>query len=308
MLLVFAAAKAQYTPAFSQSTLNRMLLNPAHAGSLDALEINALYRSQYVAVANKAVSTQHLAFNMPIYAINSGVGLVVINDFIGYSRNTYFNVAYDYRLKLKFGTLNIGAGVGFIQSSLDGAKLRTPEGQYFSGINHNDVDVPATMQNAIAPDFSFGINLSNKKYFASVAINHIYSKLNFKSTTININRSFLVSGGYNFDLGKKITCTPTALIQTDFSRVQLQVSTFFSIYHNILTGIALRGYSNRSFDAAIMYVGATFKGFRVLYSYDINTSYLRSFNTGSHEISLQYVMPMKRKENKGNFYYNDRYL
>ena len=58
------------------------------------------------------------------------------------------------------------------------------------------------------------------------------------------------------------------------------------IHYNILIGIALRGYDARSLDAVILYAGVQVKAFRLVYSYDINTSYLNGFNTGTHEISV----------------------
>lgn len=308
MIVSCNAVVAQYTPAFSHNYFNKLLTNPAYAGSAEGVELNLLHRSQYVNVANKAVSSQYFGFSMPIYALKSGIGLTVMNDFIGYSRNTYINFAYSYLHKFNFATLGVGINVGFAQSSLDGTKLRTPEGQYFSGINHNDTKVPIEIENAITPDFGVGVSLSSKKFYAGVGVNHLYTKLNFPTTAINVNRMFYLNGGYEFKIGKKVKTTPTLLLQTNFSQIQLQVGNIFSIYDNILTGVALRGYSNRSLDAATFYIGGQYKGVRLVYSYDVNVSYLRAFNTGSHEISLQYIYPLKQKVSKGNKYFNDRYL
>src|ERR1700759_4899229 len=84
--LVNCLAYSQSEPQFSHYMYNKQLFNPAYAGSGDAVEFNALYRTQYVGLSERATSTQYFGFNMPLYAISSGIGLQVTNDLIGYMR------------------------------------------------------------------------------------------------------------------------------------------------------------------------------------------------------------------------------
>lgn len=306
--------KAQSEPQFTQYMYNGLVLNPAYAGSKEALEFNLLHRSQYVNLSSKAIATQFFGANLPLYKISSGVGLTVVNDLIGYQRSTSVSVQYAYRKPLRFGTISAGLSVGFIQTSLDGNKLRTPDGVYSGGgIDHKDDYVPSTFQNGIAPDFSAGIYLSNQKYFFGVSVNHLYSVAKFKSDkgTINFtyNRNLFVSAGYNFSVSRHFSLMPSLLLKSDFNKVQLDISATMNIYSNILAGFAFRGYEGRSIDAVAFFAGFKIKqGFRLIYSYDANISYLTKFNGGSHEISLAYIMQLKKKENKGYYYHNSRFL
>ena len=309
LIIVSGMAFGQSEPQYSHYMYNKQLFNPAYAGSGDAVEFNALYRTQYVGLSDRSTSTEYLGFNMPLYAISSGIGLAVTNDMIGYLRTTSVMVNYDYRKKFRKFSLAVGVGAGITQTGLQGNKLVTPEGIYVGGaINHNDSYVPASLANGISPDFSAGVYLNNDKWFAGVALDHIYTVTKLQNTQIGYARNLLIMGGYDFSVGRHFSIMPSALIKTDLKEIQAELSLTMKIYDNIMTGIALRGYSPHSLDAAIIYAGFRYKGFRVMYSYDINVSYLNSFNTGSHEISVAYQFGLKKRERTGFYYHNSRFL
>ncbi len=309
----YISACAQSEPQFTQYMYNKYLFNPAYAGSEDALEVLALHRSQYAGLANRFIASQGLNLNLPVYAISSGIGITVINDFIGYQRSTYAALNYDYRKKFKWGKMGIGIGAGIIQTSIDGSKLRTPEGNYSDGgASHNDDYLPSNLQQGIAPDISFGIYFNNEKYFAGASINHIaFSFANINSpigkTRLNFSRNLFFMGGYDFTVSKKLRIMPSAFIKTDLKQVQAEISGTLTIIDNILTGISFRGYTKNTIDALAMILGFRYKGFQLVYSYDANLSYLTKFNTGSHEISLSYRYPLKKRESRGFFYHNPRF-
>src|SRR5208282_4452517 len=86
---------AQSEPQFTQYMYNKYLFNPAYAGSRDDAEFSALYRTQYVELTDRPISTEGFNFNLPVNAVSSGIGLTAINDMIGYQRATYVAVDYD---------------------------------------------------------------------------------------------------------------------------------------------------------------------------------------------------------------------
>lgn len=304
--------RAQLEPQFTQYMYNRYLLNPAYAGSEDALQIALLHRSQYVGLADRFIATQGFNFNMPLYKASSGVGITAINDLIGLMRATYVALNYDYRKKFKWGNLQVGIGAGFIETSLDGALVRTPEGTYLSGFNHNDLLLPDNITQGFAPDFSFGVYFNDERYFAGAAINHLaFSHATIPSpagkTKLVFTQNLSFMGGYDFKAGNKLKIMPSALIKTDLKKAQTDVALNFTIIDKVLTGASVRGYSGKTIDALAIFLGVRFKGFQALYSYDASLSYLSRFNSGSHEISLRYSYPLKKKEVRGYFYHNPRF-
>lgn len=304
---------AQSEPQFTQYMFNRYLVNPAYAGHYDGLEVAAIHRSQYVAIANRFIATQGLNLNVAVDAISSGIGVTAINDIIGFQRSTYVALNYDYRKKFKWGKMGIGVGLGFIQTSIAGDKLRAPEGDYNGGVNHNDNFLPNSLQQGIAPDFSFGIYFNNDKYFAGASINHIaLSSAAVKSETggktkLNFARNLFFTGGYDFTISPKFSLMPSALVKTDLKKVQVDVNLTATIINNIITGISFRGYTKNTIDALGIVLGFKYKGVQLTYSYDANVSYLTKFNTGSHEVSISYRYPFKKRESRGYFYRNPRY-
>jgi type IX secretion system PorP/SprF family membrane protein len=304
---------AQSEPQFTQYMFNRYLVNPAYAGHDDALEVSAIHRSQYVSLANRFIATQGLNLNLPIDVISSGIGITAINDLIGFQRSTYLALNYDYRKKFKWGKMGIGIGLGLIQTSIDGDKLRAPEGDYATGVNHNDNFLPNNLQQGVAPDLSFGIYFNNEKYFAGASINHIaFSSASIKSesggkTKLNFSRNLFFTGGYEFKISNKFSIMPSALIKTDLKKVQLDLSLTTTIINNIIAGISFRGYTKNTIDALALVLGFKYKGVQLTYSYDANLSYLTKFNTGSHEIGLSYRYPFRKKESRGYFYNNPRF-
>lgn len=311
--IIYVAVQAQSEPQFTQYMYNRYLFNPAYAGSEESVEFALLHRSQYVGLTSKAVATQGFNFNMPIYAISSGVGITAVNDLIGYQRATYVALNYDYRKKFKWGNMGIGLGAGIVQASLDGSQLRAPDGDYNTGgVNHNDQTLPVSLQQGLAPDLSFGIYFNSERYFAGASINHIafsIAKLTTPGQKMNLvfSRNLFFTGGYDFSAGKKLKIMPSVMVKTDLKVVQAEVAATFTVINNILTGISFRGYTKKTIDALSVFLGMRYKGFQLVYSYDANVSYLTRFNTGSHEVSLVYRYPLKKKEVRGYFYHNPRF-
>ena len=316
VMLFYVAAKcawAQSEPQFTQYMYNKYLFNPAYAGSAEGVDMSLLYRNQYVGFSTKAIATEGFNVNMPVVAASSGIGITAINDMIGFQRATYVALNYDYRKNFSWGKMGIGIGAGIIQSSLDGTQLQAPEGSYSSGvINHNDPNLPNTLQNGIAPDLSFGLYFNNDKYFAGASINHIAfasAKINTPVGHVDLNfaRNLFLMGGYDFTLSKKLRLMPSAIIKTDFRQVQVDLGGTFTIIDNILAGITFRGYNKNTIDALSLIFGFKYRGFQFVYSYDANLSYLTNFNSGSHELSVNYIIGLKKKENRGFLYHNPRF-
>lgn len=301
---------AQNEPQFTHYMFNKAIFNPAYAGSNDAIEINALHRSQYVNIASAAINTQFFGVNMPIYKASSGVGISIVNDLAGALRTTYVSAQYNYRKKFKWGNVAAGVGIGFMQVGLDGAKLRAPDGDYTSGINHNDAYLPTGIQQAIAPDISLGVFLNNEKWFAGIAVNHLAASVaKFQSgLKLNYARNILVSGGYDIKVARRFSVMPSVFLKSDFKKVQTDFAVTATIVHNLISGVSFRGNDRNSIDAIAVFAGFTYKGFRLIYSYDVNISTLNRFNSGSHEVSAAYLISYGKKERKPLIYHNPRFL
>src|SRR5690606_30693577 len=79
---------AQQLPQFTQYMYNTISINPAYAGSRDALSIIALHRSQWVGFDGGPI-TQTFSIHTPLRNDRIGVGLSFIEDDLGPENFTY---------------------------------------------------------------------------------------------------------------------------------------------------------------------------------------------------------------------------
>ena len=81
-LLSCTVGVAQQLPQFTQYMYNTISINPAYAGSREALSIVGLHRSQWVGFRGGPI-TQTLSIHTPLRNDRIGLGLSFIEDDLG---------------------------------------------------------------------------------------------------------------------------------------------------------------------------------------------------------------------------------
>ena len=101
-----------------------------------------------------------------------------------------------------------------------------------------------------------------------------------------------LSGGYSFDLSPSLSLKPALHIKSDGASTQLDINANFH-YKDIVW----LGASYRLQDAIVIMAGVNlFKGLRIGYSYDVTTSPIKTYSSGSHEIMLGYCYKITQKK------------
>jgi len=291
---------AQQAPQYSLYLLNQYAVNPAYAGLDNTLVGTAVYRKQWSGLLGAPV-TQHVNAHLPIYRISSGVGLKVENDVIGAHRTTSAALSYSYQFPLgREAILSIGAGGGYLQYSLDGSKLRAPEGTYAEpgGVfNHNDPRLSEGKIQTGTPFGEAGIFLQTKRLELSAAVQPVFAPiLRFTGTGDNgfgltPVRQYLVYGAYLFSFGDNFTLKPGFLLKSDITETQSEISAMARWRENIFAGLSYRGFSASARDAMILFGGFKLNEKATLgYAFDIPLSPLQAANRGSHELLLRYSL------------------
>jgi type IX secretion system PorP/SprF family membrane protein len=123
-------------------------------------------------------------------------------------------------------------------------------------------------------------------------------------------RNYIFSAAYRLDLNKDMSLHPSVLLKTDFIKLQPEYGLIFKYQDNFFGGTAFRGYSKNTVDAVVILAGMQItKNIMLAYSYDISISKLSNFNTGSHEIVLNYNLRQPLgKQIPAKVIYNPRYL
>ncbi|MBL7915176.1 MAG: type IX secretion system membrane protein PorP/SprF, partial [Bacteroidia bacterium] len=91
--------QAQFEPQFTQYMFNEMFINPAYAGSREQVAATMLYRNQWVGLEG-APKTQTASINGPLMNKKLGLGLTMMNESIGVTKQFAVYASYAYRIQV----------------------------------------------------------------------------------------------------------------------------------------------------------------------------------------------------------------
>jgi type IX secretion system PorP/SprF family membrane protein len=290
------SANAQQLPQYSLWLLNPYAYNPAAAGLENTLVLNGVYRQQWIDL-NGAPVSQHVNAHLPIYMLRSGAGLKVDNDVIGAHQTTQVMASYNYQLEIgRSGLISVGAGIGYQQYTLDGAKLRAPDGSYVDpALNHNDPFLPVGKLSIGTPIAEFGIVLQTSQLTAGLSSQPVFAPVIREKAPgqfrLKPERHYVLTASYKIKGGENVTIRPGILLKTDLAATQAEVSALAFWKDNIFVGGSYRGFTIASRDAAVISGGARLnEKITVGYAFDLPLSALKSANRGSHELMLRYQL------------------
>lgn len=279
---------AQWDAQISQYWRTKTYFNPAFAGATDSIQVSALHRMQWVGIKN-APRVFIVSADMPINFLDRkhGVGILVSNDSRGLFKNTFAGGQYVFKKSWKKGTLNVGIQGGYMSIGFDASKIHIPEDQP----EEDKPTIPTTSADGKALDGSIGVAWTNPKYYVGLSSTHI-TQPKFElddNTTININRLYYFTAGYNLKIRRsKYELQPSVLIKTDTHITQYDF-TARVVYDKTFNG----GITWRKDDGFILLLGVNILGFDVGYAYDLPTSEISNVSSGSHEFVLRYCLPVR---------------
>lgn len=281
----FVSVTAQQDPMYTHYMFNTLSVNPAYAGSRDALTITALHRSQWVNQPG-APLTQTVNLHTPVSNRNIGIGFSAMKDKIGPVNNTMFagDFAYIFQLtkksKLAFG---IRAGMHIFQANLNELLLDQQVDPTFTN----------NVVNRVTPIVGAGFYYSRKRFYAGFSspnlVENNYSRLtSVDGTPLNgrMKRHYFFITGALFELSKTMDFKPTILVKASSAApIQTDLTATF-IFKNTLHF----GGMVRLGDAFGGLIGLSiFQNLFLGYSYDWSLGNGNvNFSRWSHELVLRY--------------------
>jgi len=124
ILLCQVPAFAQQDPLFTQYMFNKLVVNPAYAGSRDQLTIDLLDRFQWVGIEG-APRTLTLGADLPLRNNKVGLGLYIYRDELGPTVDQGLMGTYAYHIKTMKGRFSFGLQVGVKYFDFDWNAIRT---------------------------------------------------------------------------------------------------------------------------------------------------------------------------------------
>ncbi len=283
LLIANGLVWAQQTPIFTQYMFNPFVINPAIAGTNNYYQIWLNSRFQWAGITDPPITNC-----LSIYGPNAsktkdmGWGGYIINDVTGPTSRTGFYGSYAYNLALNNSIrLSMGLSMGVQQYKIDGSKIALNE-KY-------DPSLQSTVYAQFVPDASAGVYLYSTNFQVGFsAVQLINNKLKIYDTSSGLNKlksHFYLTGGYKYYINRDWAIEPTAVIR-GVTPVPIQLDfTCKVIYQNMVWG----ALAFRTSDAVSILLGYTYqKKISIGYSYDLGISAIRKYQSGSHEIMINY--------------------
>jgi type IX secretion system PorP/SprF family membrane protein len=291
ILALSTIAMAQSDPHYTMFMYNKLIYNPAYAGSKDLTSISANYRDQWVGIDGAPVTMNLQAdgligsYMMPFR--HMGLGIALNNEKIGVESSTDITGYYSYRILVKETILSMGLSAG--------AKLYSANYSQLNPFMQNDLNLSKDVKSALLPNFGAGIYWYNNSFFFGASIPNIlqnyYDKNSLKLNNVQGRelRGYYLNGGYVYTLNEQIKLEPQIMYRyAGDGTYSLPSSCDFNLSVIALDRFMIGGTyrTDNSFEG-IVHV-AVFTGFSLGYAYDYVLSPLNGYAGGSHEVTAVY--------------------
>lgn len=280
-ILVGASAFAQQDAQYTQYMYNTININPAYAGSRGVLSVFGLHRTQWVGLDGAPV-TNTVSINTPISGTNIGMGLSFVNDRIGPTDENAISADISYTVKTS-ETFKLSFGIKATANmfNLDVNKLN-PADQADPRLQN--------LNNNFTPNIGAGAYFHSDKMYLGLSVPNFFETNRYDDNSVAVNKermNFYLIGGYVFDLSSSIKFKPAFLMKAvKGAPLQADLSGNFLFNDKLTLGVAWR------WDAAVSAMAGfqVTEGLFVGYGYDMETTKLSNYNSGSHEVFLRFEL------------------
>jgi type IX secretion system PorP/SprF family membrane protein len=287
VLLLAATATGQQLGRTTQFALNPYLVNPAYAGTQNAIPMYITYRNQWAGFKGAPV-TMTASGHMQGPG-NTGFGAILQRDDTGGAiSRTGLEATGSYRVDLNgYDGISFGLGLSANQFKVDNSKLVV--------MDETDVALNGMqVESAFNIDANFGMLVyGDDYYFGFSSPNLIQSKLKVSGVNPDDNRNarhYHIVGSYRYDITEDFDIQPSGLFRfTNNTPPQIDMNVRVGYQQMAWSSISLRLK-----DAIALSVGGTYENFVLAYAMDISTGKARIMSPFTHELIVGYVIPGKR--------------
>lgn len=296
-VLLSGALSAQQEVQNSLYMFNGSILNPAYAGSRDALSVVADYRNQWAGWKG-APTTSSFIMHTPLVRESIGVGINVVNDVVGPTNRTALYGDFAYRIRLNKANdrlcFGIRAGADLIRNNLASLKV-------------NDVSDPLVANNLNFNTNAFntgaGIYYYGKRHFIGItAPKIIANKLSTDPNFLNSKQvlHYYLIAGYVFKLNSLWDLKPGMALRYT-QNAPLSIDGNLSVLFNEKIWFGLLYRHGAAAGANIVY--NVTKQMRIGYAYDYSLTNMSRYSPSTHEIMIGFDFLSNTKALKSPRYF-----
>lgn len=274
-------SNAQQDAQYTQYMYNTIEVNPAYAGSRGALSVFGLYRTQWIGL-DGAPETSTFSVNTPLNNTDLGLGVSLVNDKIGPTVENTLSADLSYTIPTS-DTWNLSFGIKGTANlfNIDINKL-----------SYEDQDDPQfqNLKNKFSPNVGAGIYYHSDRAYIGLSVPNFIETNRYDSDDVAIFKekiNYYLIAGYVFNLDRLeyIKFKPALMTKmVEGAPLQVDVSGNFMFNDKFVLGLAYRWSASVSAMAGFQVT----KGMYIGYGYDHETTRLRKYNSGSHEIFLRF--------------------
>lgn len=277
-------------PVYSQYLHNGLMINPAYAGSREALSVALSYRMQWMGISD-APRLQSVSLHMPMK--NDKVALGLNAQFMQYgvtSSQSIYGI-YAYHIRMWKGKLSFGLKAGVDMSNSDYSGL--------TGIIRPDPVFPENNNRYVFPNAGAGLYYFSKDFFAGFAVPSFlfYRSIGNGKTQAYHSFSeydFVVSSGGLITFSPSFKFKPSLLL--DYSMHDTRKINRFDINGNfIIADLIWIGGSWRTTEQVAVGIMQLQLGPQLMFgmSYDYPVGRMNSYSKGSSEFFIRYEFGSK---------------
>lgn len=275
------ASYAQQDAQFTQYMYNTININPAYAGSRGVMSIFGLHRTQWVGL-DGAPTTNAFSLHTPLNDSRLGLGVSFLNDKIGPTNENTISVDLSYYIQLN-DTYKLAFGLKGSANlfNLDSGELNPldPGDDHLQDVN-----------NKFTPNIGAGLYLHSDKFYAGISVPNFLENSSYDDNAYSVRKreiNYYFITGYVFEFSPNLKFKPALLTKiVAGAPLQVDVSGNFMIMERFVIGGAYRWDAAASAMAGFQVTDGLFIG----YGYDLETTNLKHYNSGSHEVFLRFEL------------------
>jgi type IX secretion system PorP/SprF family membrane protein len=272
--------------------------NPGVAGTSGMICATAITRQQWVGFTGAPLTT---TFNVsaPVspFRIESGIGLIVESDQIGFDSDINISGIYALLVNMGTGKLGIGINLGVMNKTLD-PEWNIPSGDGFTSPDQDPL-IPVNKESFVAFDAGLGLYYNADKYYAGLSVRHLnQARFRYTKGEPYLTRHYYLTAGYNLQLpDPALELLPSVYAFSDGRALQASVTTMLRYNKKVWGGV-----SYRAGDALTGIAGIElFNGIRIGYAYDFPLSVIRKNTMGSHELMVNYCFDLRMGKSRSKY-------
>jgi type IX secretion system PorP/SprF family membrane protein len=275
-------------PVHSQYLQDGLIINPAYAGSLEALSLFTSLRKQWMGVKGAPV---YETVSLHSMLKKNRIGLGFSGQFLqyGYSKSTNIYASYAYHLRIGASKLSMGLRGGFDMSNSDYSDITL--------IDPTDLAFKNNDKPYLLPNVGTGIYLYGKRFFLGAAVPSFLSYVKSSTGDVSFNTfkdfDVVISAGALISFSKAFRFKPSVLVDYSLEKskkMRIDINGNF-----IIADIVWVGGSWRTAEEVVVGILQFQVSPQMMfgYSYDYAVGNLSNYSKGSHEIILRYEFGYK---------------